>query len=52
MCGTCIDKGAGTSSQLVTASGNSMMNWEMVVAETKEHFALVLWSSGSVELLL
>jgi hypothetical protein len=39
ICGTCIDKGARTSSQLVTALGNSMMNWEVMVAKTKEHFA-------------
>jgi hypothetical protein len=33
--GTCINMGAGTSSPLVTASGNSMMNWEVVVAAAK-----------------
>jgi hypothetical protein len=30
MCGTRIDKGAGTSSLLVTALGNSIMKWEVV----------------------
>jgi hypothetical protein len=38
--GTCINKGAGTSSLLVTASGSSMMNWEVAAAKLKWHMTL------------
>lgn len=40
MYGTCINKGAGTSSLLVTASESSMMNWEVAAAKLKWHMAL------------
>jgi hypothetical protein len=43
MCVKCIDRGVGTSSLLMTASVNGMMNWEeaaAAVAKTKEHLAL------------
>jgi hypothetical protein len=43
VCVTYIDRDAGTSSLLVTASINGMMNWEVaavVAAKTKEHLAL------------
>jgi hypothetical protein len=36
MYGICINRGVGTSSLLVTASGSSMMNWEVVVAKIKQ----------------
>jgi len=38
--GTCIRKGAGTSSLLVTASESSMMNWEVAAAKLKWHMTL------------
>lgn len=38
--GTCINRGAGTSSLLVTASESSMMNWEVAAAKLKWHIAI------------